>query len=218
MSVLPCPIPAHQGHEGSSKERQEKTGPSGVRSHAGPKVLGPCFSRIHPAEPSTSLGRWTGGAIPGGSLAHCSSSCEASTGSPSPRGRGVPSVGNCVGPSGGAGSWPRGLTVVRVVSWPKAQAFQKGKKEKQSCGCWRSTRWEHGVLPLSLRARLRSGGRSVSEASRSGRTEVRWRRRPASVGSLRFWCCSVGRQRGEAKVSEQGVFVPCGAGWCGCLL
>lgn len=75
----------------------------------GQRSWGPRFSRVHPAERSTRLGRWTAGAIPGGSLAHCSSSCEANTGSPSPRGRGVPSVGNCVGPSGGPGSWPRRL-------------------------------------------------------------------------------------------------------------
>ena len=30
-----CPIPAGQGHEGSSNERQEKAGPSVARSHAG---------------------------------------------------------------------------------------------------------------------------------------------------------------------------------------
>jgi hypothetical protein len=112
---------------------------------------------------------------------------------------------------------PGDLAVVRVVSWPKAQAFQKGKKEKQSCGCWRSTRLEHGVLPLSLRARLRSGELSARPRGPGGRS-AGVDEGPAGVRSLRFWSCSPARQRGKAKVAEQGVFLPCGAGWCGCFL
>lgn len=72
--------------------------------------------------------------------------------------------GDSVGQSAGAGSWPWRLAVVRVVLWPKAQAFQKGKKEKQSCGCWESSRFEDEVLPLSLRARLRRTGELSARA------------------------------------------------------
>ena len=61
VSVLPCPIPARQGHEGSSKERQEKADPSGVRSHAGPKVLGPPLLQDTPSRAEHKAGpvdRW----------------------------------------------------------------------------------------------------------------------------------------------------------------
>lgn len=86
--------------------------------------------------------------------------CKASTASQSQSAWALGSIqgGVSVGQSVGAGSWPWRLTVSRVVLWPKALAFQTGKKEEQSCGCWRSSRLEDGVLPLSLRARLRRSG------------------------------------------------------------
>ena len=218
MSVLPCPIPARQGHEGSSKERQEKADPSGVRSHAGPKVLGPPASPGY-TQQSGAQG-WAGGPLGRFQEAHLPTAVL-----PARLTRAVPvrvGVGSRVWGTvwvqvEGLAPGPGDLAVVRVVSWPKAQAFQKGKKEKQSCGCWRSTRLEHGVLPLSLRARLRSGELSARPRGPGGRS-AGVDEGPAGVRSLRFWSCSLARQRGKAKVAEQGVFLPCGAGWCGCFL
>lgn len=101
--------------------------------------------------------------IPEGSLAHCSSSARLARPVPDRLGLGQ-QCGVSVGQSVGAGSWPWRLTLFRVVLCPKAQAFQKGKKEEQSCGCWRSSRLEDGVLSLSLRARLRRSGELSARA------------------------------------------------------
>lgn len=101
--------------------------------------------------------------IPEGSLAHCSSSARLARPVPVRLGLGQ-QCGVSVGQSVGAGSWPWRLTLFRVVLCPKAQAFQKGKKEEQSCGCWRSSRLEDGVLSLSLRARLRRSGELSARA------------------------------------------------------
>lgn len=100
------------------------------------------------------VGPGAGRSIPEGSLAHGSSSARLARPVPVRLGVGL-QCGVSVGQSVGAGSWPWRLTLFRVVLCPKAQAFQKGKKEEQSCGCWRSSRLEDGVLSLRLRARLR---------------------------------------------------------------
>ena len=113
---------------------------------------------------------------------------------------------------------PGDLAVVRVVSWPKAQAFQKGKKEKAEL--WVLEEHQVGArgAPAEPPGSLEEW-RTVSEASkvREGGARVLFEG-PAGVRSLRFWSCSLARQRGKAKVAEQGVFLPCGAGWCGCFL
>ena len=183
----------------------------------GQRSWGPRFSRVHPAERSTRLGRWTAGAIPGGSLAHCSSSCEANTGSPSPRGRGVPSVGNRVGPSGGPGSWPRRLGCGQ--GGLVAQGPGLPEREERKAELWVLEEHQVGArgAPAELRARLRSGELSARPRGPGGRS-AGVDEGPAGVRSLRFWSCSLARQRGKAKVAEQGVFLPCGAGWCGCFL
>lgn len=142
----------------------------------GQRSWGPRFSRIHPAERSTRLGRWTAGAIPGGSLAHCSSSCEANTGSPSPRGRGVPSVGNCVGPSGGPGSWPRRLGCGQ--GGLVAQGPGLPEREERKAELWVLEEHQVGArgAPAEPPGSLEEW-RTVSEASRSGRAERGCRRR-----------------------------------------
>ena len=136
----------------------------------GQRSWGPRFSRVHPAERSTRLGRWTAGAIPGGSLAHCSSSCEANTGSPSPRGRGVPSVGNCVGPSGGPGSWPRRLGCGQ--GGLVAQGPGLPEREERKAELWVLEEHQVGArgAPAEPPGSLEEW-RTVSEASRSGRAE-----------------------------------------------
>ena len=116
------------------------------------------------------------GAIPGGSLAHCSSSCEANTGSPSPRGRGVPSVGNCVGPSGGPGSWPRRLGCGQ--GGLVAQGPGLPEREERKAELWVLEEHQVGArgAPAEPRGSLEEW-RTVSEASRSGRAERGCRRR-----------------------------------------
>lgn len=116
-----------------------------------------------------------------------------------------------MGQSVGTGSWPWRLTSFRVVLCPKAQAFQEGKKEEQSCGCWRSSRLEdgRGAFPEPPGS-LEEEWRIVSEGLSSGRAEGRWRRKAASVQSLRVWSCcrrSVASEEGPSWLSSSlGAF------------
>lgn len=170
----------------------------------GQRSWGPRFSRVHPAERSTRLGRWTAGAIPGGSLAHCSSSCEANTGSPSPRGRGVPSVGNCVGPSGGPGSWPRRLGCGQ--GGLVAQGPGLPEREERKAELWVLEEHQVGArgAPAEPPARFRSGELSARPGGPGGRRRAGVDEGPSSerwefaVLLLLSW---VSRPRGRARVA-----------------
>ena len=109
--------------------------------------------------------------------------------------------------------------MVRAVLGPEAQAFPKGEREKQSCGCWRSTGLEDWVLPLSLPSGLagggvencerglepREGGNGGRGAGGVGPVETKGSERSelAGLASLSW----VIRQRGRAKLAEQAAAV-----------